>query len=64
MSREEMEAEYSAIDARLAIYYTPLERVMWWSSPQEQLQGGVALDLLRMGKHASVIRLLDQLDAV
>jgi hypothetical protein len=64
MSRDEMEAEYSALDARLAVYYSPLERLIWWTSPHEQLQGGVALDLLRMGKHASVIRLLDQLDAV
>ena len=59
----DIDLEFDRIDARLAEYYTPRERVVWWNSPQPLFKGWRAMDILNDGRQAELHRLLDQLDA-
>lgn len=59
----DIDLEFDRIDVRLAEYYTPRERAVWWSSPQPLLDGKRAMAVLEDGKQAELHRVLDQLDA-
>ncbi len=59
----DIDREFDLIDVRLAEYYTPRERAVWWASPQPLLDGRRAMAILEDGKQAELHRLLDQLDA-
>lgn len=57
------EQEYDRLEARLAEYYSPYERAVWWSSHQVLLGGERAIDVLASGRQHLIDRVLDQLDA-
>lgn len=59
----DIDLEFDRIDARLAEYYTPRERAVWWASSQPLLNGERAMAVLEDGRQAELHRVLDQLDA-
>lgn len=58
----DIDLEFERIDARLTEYYTPRERVVWWTSAQPLLNNERAMAILEDGRQAELHRLLDQLD--
>lgn len=59
----DIDLEFDRIDVRLAEYYTPRERAVWWSAPHPLLDGRRAMAVLEDGKQTELHRVLDLLDA-
>lgn len=50
------------IRGRLADWYSPDEVEAWLNTPQVQLDGATAIDLISAGRGAEVDRVLDRMD--
>ncbi len=55
--------ELHAIVGRLGRYYDPAEVRLWLHARHPQLGGERAVDMVRQGRAADVLRVLDRLDA-
>ena len=55
--------EHTEVHERLLDYYTPSEADEWMSSPHPQLEGITPNSAIEGGNVASVLQILDRLDA-